>query len=315
MMDFGIPGDSLKLRKKTFSALMHTDSTGYIDGASDFALMIPFADDRHCDTETRLWMAFLYGMSYSCTTVFRFVSEFPTLQDLTPKAIKQFWADYKDELWFQPDRRYLKNNDQVIPTIKSLYQLSGKDLTSYLTPLLEQGFNAVYREIRNHWRFFGPMGAYLFFDALYGLLPDLYSDPEHLDWKHCGQTVPQGMAHLLGLDEQAIGEEPYDIGLYDRKVDFIAGKFEQPKVIVESVLCMYRKLFKGTRYFGYYADRQLQECHATARLIKKHCGVNLWNYRERTCPDALRGEIHGWQGVRPERYKLFLTTGSLTGGS
>ena len=195
----------------------------------------------------------------------------------------------------------MKNNDQVIPAIKSIYQLSGKDLTSYLTPLLEQGFNAVYREIRNRWKFFGPMGAYLFFDALYGLLPDLYSDPEHLDWKHCGQTVPQGMAHLLGLDEQAIGDKPYDIPLYDRKVDLIAERFEQPKVIVESVLCMYRKLFKGTRYFGYYADRQLQECHATARLIKEHCGINLWKYRERTCPDTLRGEIHGWRGVRPER--------------
>lgn len=312
MIDFGIPGDSLKLRRRTFQQLMATDETGYIDGATDFDLLIPFADDTACDTEARLWMAFLYGLSYSCTTVFRFQREFPTLDTVKPTTIKQFWTSNRDDLWFQPDRRYLKNNNQVIPAIKSIYQLSQGDLTSYLTPFLEQGFTATYKEIKYRWRFFGPMGSYLFFDALYGLLPDLYSDPKQLDWKHCGQTVPQGMAHLLGLDEQAIGQEPYDIPKYDKQLDSLAKRFNQPKIILESVLCMYRKLFKGTRYVGYYADRQLQECHATARLIKKHCGVNVWNYRERTCPASLRGEVNGWEGIRPKLTKLFLTTGKLT---
>ena len=313
MIDFGIPNDSLKLRRNAFKVLMAPDAeTGYMDG-EDYHLMLPFNEDYHPDLETRLWMAFLYGMSYSCTTVFRFVTEFPTIAEVTPQKIKQFWSDYRDELWFQPDKRYLKNNNQVIPAIKSIYQLSHGSMTDYLVPLLKQGLDTAYDEILNKWRFFGPSGAYLFFDAIYGLSPELYSDPSALDWKRCGKTVPEGMAHLLGFDEQALGDEPYDIPVYNKNVDTWAEKLSAPKIVIESNLCFLRKLFKATRYLGYYADRQLCECTATAKAVKKHCGINVWNYRARTCPDYLRGEVGGWSDIRKERYKIFLTTGTLMG--
>lgn len=313
MIDFGIPNDSLKFRRSIFKELMTPDeSTGYMDG-EDYHLLFPFNEDTHLDVETRLWMAFLYGMSYSCTTVFRFVTEFPTVADIQPRKIKLFWRTYKPELWFQPDKKYLKNNDQVIPAIKSIHQRSHGSMTEYLLPLLEQGFDATYQEIVNHWKYFGPHGAYLFFDAIYGLLPDLYSDPSNLDWKNCGQTVPEGMAHLLGLDEQAIGEEPYDIPLYNKTVDKWATKLSAPKIVIESNLCFLRKLFKATRYLGYYADRQLCECSATEELLERHCGIDIWDYRARTCPDYLRGEVSGWNGIRKDRYKIFLNTGTLLG--
>lgn len=313
MIDYGIPNDSLKLRRHIFKELMTPDeATGYMDG-EDYHLMLPFKDDYQPDLETRLWMAFLYGMSYSCTTVIRFVTEFPTVGDINPHRVKQFWSSYRDELWFQPDKKYLKNNNQVVPAIKSIYQQSHGNMTEYLVPLLEQGFDVTYQEILKHWRYFGPSGAYLFFDAIYGLSPELYSDPTALDWNNCGKTVPEGMAHLLGLDDQATGAAPYDIPLYNKNVDKWAARLPAPKIVIESNLCFLRKLFKATRYLGYYADRQLCECSATAELLEKHCGVDIWDYRARTCPDYLRGEVGGWDGIRKERYKIFLTTGTLMG--
>lgn len=313
MIDFGIPNDSIKLRRRIFTQMMTPDpDTGYIDGATDYDLLIPHAEDIDADTETRLWMAFLYGMSYSCTTVIRFVTEFPTVGNITPKQLKRFWAENKEGLWFQPDKRYLKNNDQVIPAIKSIYQLSQGNLAEYLTPLLNEGFDKTYKEITRKWKYFGPMGAYLFFDALYGLCPELYSDPTQLDWKNCGKTVPEGMAHLLGLDDQALHETPFDFDRFNKNVDMLAERFEQPKIIVESVLCAFRKLFKGTRYFGYYADRQLLECLATADLLQEHCGVDIWNYRERSCPEYLRGEANDWSDIRQGELKKFLKTGELS---
>ena len=314
MIDFGIPNDSIKLRHKVFKELISPVNTDYVDGAMDYNLLLPFADDHLADVETRLWMAYLYGLSYSCTTVIRLATEFSSLAAISPGKIKSFWLDYKDELWFQPDKRYLKNNDQVIPAIRSLSKVSHGNLCEYLLPLLDQGFDTTYHEITKKWKYFGPMGAYLFFDALYGLLPELYQDPDTLDWKNCGKTVPEGMAHLLGLDEQAVCGAPYDIPLYNKTVDTMVKRYNQPKIIIESTLCAFRKLFKGTRYLGYYADRQLEECTATAKLLKKHCGVNIWNYRAQVCPDNLRGEVGGWGGIRKERYKIFLTTGTLMGG-
>lgn len=314
MIDFGIPGDSLKLRRRVFTELMTPDAkTGYMDG-EDYGLMRPFFEDENPDLETRLWMAFIYGTSYSCTTTLRFIQEFPTLADVRPGKLTRFWDDKRDSLWYQPDKRYLKNNNQVVPAIKSIYQLSHKNLTEYLTPLLEQGFDTTYKEITKKWRFFGPSGAYLFFDAIYAFCPELYSDPAVLDWKNCGQTVPEGMAHLLGEDEQALGHEPFDLPRYNKTVETLVKKFNCPKIVVESNLCFFRKLFKGTRYLGYYADRQLVECLNTAEHVQKECGIDIWDYRQRTTPTELRGEVGGWDGIRKERYKIFLNTGTLMGG-
>lgn len=312
MIDFGIPGDSLKLRRKVFSELMTPDEKGYMDG-EDYGLMRPFVAAENPDLETRLWMAFLYGMSYSCSTTLRFLHEFPTLADVTPSKANHFWDQNKPTLWFQPDKKYLKNNDQVVEAIKSIYRLSHKDLTGYLTPLLEQGFDATYQEITKRWKFFGPMGAYLFFDAIYAFCPELYSDPSTLDWKNCGRTVGEGMAHLIGEDAQALGDEPFDTPRYNKKVETITKAFQCPKIVVESNLCFFRKLFKGTRYLGYYADRQLRECLGTADILKQDCGIDIWDYREKTTPDYLRGEVGGWDGIRKDRYKIFLNTGTLLG--
>lgn len=311
MIDFGIPNDSIKLRRKIFTQMLTPDpSTGYIDGATDYCLLLPFAEDYNLNTEERLWLAFLYGMSYSCTTAIRIHSEFPRLKKVSPEELKKFWVEHKEELWFQPDKRYLKNNDQVIPAIKSIYKLASRfgSLEGYMLPLLDQGFDATYKDILKRWNFFGPMGAYLFFDALYGLCPELYSDPTNLDWKNCGKTVPEGMAHLLGLDEQALRQTPFDFDRFNKNVDMLAQRFNQPKIVVESTLCAFRKLFKGSRYVGYYADRQLEECFATANLLKP---IDIWDYRARTIPDHLRGEVNGWSGIRKQKCKDFLKYGAI----
>lgn len=308
--NYGIPGDSKKLRRKVFSELMTPDPiTGYIDGVG-YQLIVPYAKDRQLDLESCLWLAFLYGLSYSCTTTMRFIEEFPTIADVTPKKITSFWKNKKESLCFNPDKKYLKNNDQVIPAIRSICELSHKNMTDYLCPLLEQGFDATYDEIIKHWRFFGPHGAYLFFDALYGTQPSWYSDPKQFDWKNHGQTVVEGMAHLLCNDE-AIQDKSYDLNRYDYMLNKLVTRFNQPKIVVESVLCFFRKLFKGSRYFGYYADRELMECYATADILEKDCGIDIWELRERSTKDEMRGEIHGWNSIRKDRLKLFLTTGAL----
>ena len=311
LYDFGVPGDSVKLRKRIFKELMTPDSeTGYMDG-EDYGLMRPFIESQNLDWESRLWLAFIYGTSYSCTTTIRFVTEFESIKKATSKKLESFWDSQKDTLWYQPDKRYLKNNNQVVPAIRCMRELSHGSMVDYLVPLLEKGFDTTYKEIIKNWRFFGPSGAYLFFDAIYAYLPELYSEPSELDWKNCGQTVPEGMAQLLGLDEQALHEEPYDIKRYNRAVESMVDKKGWNKNVIESNLCFLRKLYKGTRYLGYYADRQLEECTATANYLKKFCGVDIWKLRELTTPESMRGETGGWSGIRKDRYKIFLNTGAL----
>lgn len=311
---YGIPNDSKKLRRHVFMELMTPDAdTGYMDG-EDYHLLVPYVEDKKLSMEQLFWMAFLYGTSYSCTTTIRFMEEFPTIKDVTPKAIRRFWDKNRETLHYAPDKRYLKNNNQVIPAIQSIYKLSQKDMCSYITPLLKGGFENTYKEIVKNWKYFGPSGAYLFFDCIYGYVPSLYSDPDAFDWKNMGKTVVEGMAHLL-CDDEAIETRQFDYRRYDNMVDIVLRKTNSVKIVIESNLCYFRKLFKGTRYLGYYADRQLEECHKTGDILKNRYGIDIWNYRERTCPPHLRGELNGWDGIRKERYKIFLKTGTLMGES
>lgn len=310
MTKYSVPNDDNKtFRKRVFLKMLDSSDLGYVDGATDYCLLLPFADEYALTQEDRVWLAYLYGLSYSGTTAIRFFIEFPSLSKVQPKNLIMFWKKQKESLWFNPDKKYLKNNDQVIEAIKSVYKLSHKHFSSYMIPILEQGFDVAYKEIQKNWRFFGTHGAYLFFDAIYGLCPELYSDPSNIDWKNCGKTVSEGMAHLLYLDD-TIETKEHNYAIYNKNVDRIVKKSGEPKVIIESTLCAFRKLFKGTRYHGYYADRMLEECNNTYKILKIE-GVDVWEYREKTIPEHLRGEIHGWKGIRKIKCREFLETGEI----
>lgn len=300
-------------RKQLFLQLLTPDeSTGYIDGATDYSLLIPFSASQKTSREGKYWLAFLYSLSYSCTTAIRMFLEFPSIDNLSSKDFNLYWKNNKETLWFNPDRKYLKNMNQVGSAIGNLKKLSKAHggFENYISQMLEQGFDSAYTEIKSKWKFFGPMGAYLFFDAVYGLCPEEYSDPSNLDWNHSGKTVVQGMAHLL-CDEKAIETKEFDLNRYNKAVDKLAELSSQPKVIIESTLCLFRKLFKCTRYVGYYADRQLVECNAVADLIKHTYNIDIWKYRELSVKDELRGEIHGWSGIRKELLTKFVNTGEI----
>ena len=306
---FNIPGDDgVHSRRETVLEML-SPSMGYVDGATDYCLLVPFAEEFELKTESRCWLAYLYGLSYSCTTSIRIFLEFPSLDKINPKQLKDFWVKQKDSLWFNPDKKYIKNNDQVIPAIRSLYKQSRPRFKDYIVDLLNKGFDYAYKEICNHWKYFGPHGAYLFFDAIYGLCPELYSDPSALDWKNCGKTVSEGMAHMLYRDE-CVDTGEHDLALYNRVVDKLHNKSKQPLVIIESTLCAYRKLFKQSRYVGYYADRMLEECLATDGVLSS-LGIDIWSYRENAIPDPLLGEKQGWSGIRKELTKVYLETGDL----
>ena len=306
---YNVPNDDYKkFRRNAFFELLGTEE--YVDGATDYCLLPLFAEEFDLSLEQKLWLCYLYGMSYSQTTAMRFQKDFPTVDSVVPSKLKEFWRKNKESLWFNPDKKYLKNNDQVVPAIKSLYLVSGGNLENYLVPILKNGFDYTYKEIQEKWRFFGPHGAYLFFDALYGLCPDLYSDPENLDWKHCGKTVTDGMAHLLYRDD-CVGTEQHDFEYYNKIVNKIQKSSGRPKVIIESTLCAFRKLFKQTRYAGFYADRMLEECYSTEQYLKP-MGINVWKYRKKAIPEQFLGELHNWKGVRKELCQLFMKKGVIT---
>lgn len=320
MDKYHILGDNGKnTRKKLFLSLLKDPLMGYIDGATDYCMLIPFAEEHLLGDNKRTWLAFLYGLSYSQTTAMRIFLEFPDPLNVSRAAVKKFWFKNKSTLYFNPDRRYLKNNDQVLEAIDCFLDLTEGHCIRYWRCIKKGGFHAAYSEITKHWRYFGPMGAYLFFDAVYGLMPTEYVDPESLDWSHCGKPVGQGMAHLLYLDELVpnVSFTPDIVDRFNDTVDLIQGKTGQPKILIESTLCAFRKLFKGTRYIGYYADRMMVECKEVeaAKRLPDGFAEAIWQYRKETIPARYLGELSNspnWVGIRKSNLKLFLEEGRLT---
>lgn len=307
---YNLPNDDSKAyRKRQFMSLLKNPEKGYIDGATDYCLLPAFAKEYCLSPSQRFWLAYLYGLTYSQTTALRFFLEFPEMSQVTLPRLEEFWEVHKDTLYFNHDRRYVKNNDAVIPAIMNIKRVTGNRPIAYWDACIENGFKPMYRDLKRDWYYFGPMGLYLFFDALWGLLPKWYVDPDRLDWKSCGKTVPEGMAHFLYLDE-AVNSKEYPLDRFDKTVELIQQRSEQPLIIIESTLCAFRKFFKGTRYVGYYADRMLLECEQYGKpLLDK--GVDLWKYREQTIPKELLGELNGWDGIREDRLRLWLEKGVL----
>lgn len=306
---YHIPGDTGKpFRRKVVQSLLKGE---YVDGATDYCMLIPYADEENLSDEERVWLAYLYGLTYSCTTAIRMFEVLPSTDSINMKLLKGFWRAEKDTLWFNPDKKYIKNNDQVIPAIKSVKGILSQypSLMHWVMDFSRGGFRSLYKGILLEWDFFGPMGAYLFFDALYGLCPELYVDPDKLDWKGSGKTVVEGMAHMLYMDE-LIESREFPLDKFNRIVDKLQGNSGKPKVLIESTLCAFRKYFKGTRYVGYYADRMLEECHFVDSL-KGVKTPDVWALREKSVPKEFRGEDNGWSGVRKDKLKGWLERGDL----
>lgn len=308
---YNILGDTgSPFRRKVVQSLLQEE---YIDGATDYCLLVPYADDERLSNEERVWLAYLYGLTYSCTTAIRLFEVLPSTDNINMKLLRGFWKSEKNTLWFNPDKRYIKNNDQVIPALQSIKErvLSQyPSLMHWVMSFSKDGFHNLYKNILLEWDFFGPMGTYLFFDALYGLCPDFYVDPDHLDWKNSGKTVVEGMAHMLYLDE-LIGSKEFPLDKFNRAVNNLQKHARKPKVLIESTLCAFRKYFKGTRYLGYYADRMLEECIFVESATSMRNLPDVWSLRERAIPKELRGEDNGWYGIRKDRLKNWIERGKL----
>ena len=77
-------------------------------------------------------------------------------------------------------------------------------------------------------------------------------------------------------------------------------------------MCAYRKFYKGTRYNGFYLDRQLEEIyHFKKQPVAADIVKDLIILRRKLFDDKYLGEVGGWKGVRKECKTLYQRTGKI----
>lgn len=276
------------------------------------------------DPNERVWVSFLYSTCYSAQTTALLLRVFPNIESAEEQRLKDFWKTYKDKLIFQSDRRYVKIMDRFVPIVISYKSKIGNNQQiDILQSLMKKSQAAVYNWFSSIY-YCGRFSTLLFLEAIYDLLGYgtlLYE--RYLDWGSC-KTCAQGICVICYNDKLA--DELHDRTPTKQEIIWLESMLKAIIQYTESYLgtslnfadavgycCGYFKLYKGTRYLEFYTDRRLEELRHYQKQLPEYNDLwdKLFQIRIERVPHEILGELNGWNGIRKERLKRFLTYGTF----
>ena len=153
------------------------------------------------------------------------------------------------------------------------------------------------------------------------------TEPSKLDWQRCA-NLTSGVLNIVYKDEEAnqydklkklppnVTEEQLTRYLtkIQRRIHETYPDQEDDINLFVGKICSFRNLFKASRYGGFHHDRELGVLRNYENILPdyQYLWDELFELRKSMFPDRFLGELHGWNGIRPERKKLWLRKG-LTG--
>lgn len=242
---------------------------------------------------------------------------------------EQIWEKYKSVLDFGSSRKYAKNNDMFVQLIQDWKVVTNENPEEWLGDLNTDIGEKTYRKIQNELlkiRNCGRFASDLFLESvsyLHEYLELNIKEPFVLDWKNCA-NLTSGIFNIFYEDEKA-NEFDKTHKITDLDKIFLSKKL---KIIQEEIMktyptqnaeismfigkiCSFRNLFKSARYGGFHHDRQLGVIKEYEKNLPEF--QDLWNecyeLRKEIFQNRFLGELHGWEGIRKERKKLWLKTG------
>ena len=285
-------------------------------------------DHSHASNDQKLWWIFLYSTCY-CMGSAMILSTLLDYRNSDLNYLKAFWKVHKPKLIFQSDRRYIKNCDQFVEIVYNFVNLTqGRPyeyIMQFVTDDPEQTYSNLYNEV-NRWKYYKRFGTILFIFNLCKIFPHIQVESKTYDWKS-GATTTSAIFNLLYQDDLAdrfdaekLSLTVDDITMLNFYLQIITAalqkKFPQKHwnlIYVSSDLCSFRKLFKGTRYLGYYVDRQQEEIQVLQNNYPEFYEIwnFVWNARSKFIDHIFLGELHNWNGIRKKRMKLFKDYGYI----
>lgn len=297
-----------------------------LNGINDTcAPMKYWLDSINASKDDIIWATLLYSATYCLGTTMFMYSKLD-YKTLTKQELNDFWVEYKSKLIFQSDRVYVKSLNWFVPIISSFLSRTKRCPSKYFNDLLkgspEQIFSNMYDEV-NRWQYYGRFSAILFLRTLIQTLDVPMDFIEEYNWAQ-GATTTAG-ALVLGYKDDKIPEflktgkvSPRMRGWLDNMLIRIktelyaqAPEREISMLYLTSDLCSYFKLYKGSRYYGYYVDRAQKEILTLEKNLPEAQDIwdLLWKARKAVIPNKVLGELNGWTGIQNKKFKLFLERG------
>ena len=246
-----------------------------------------------------------------------------------PNEIANYWAANKPKLNFGSARKYAKNDDWFVPLMKSWAELTKGKPHEWLIKQNRDNEYDTYRKIQRALLkipYNGRFATDCFMEcAVY--LKDYFGlnirEPTVLDWKNCA-NLTSGTFNIMYEDERANNYDKTkrvteaDVKYLTRALTIIQHRIktqypEQNNEITMFIgkICSFRNLFKNARYGGFHHDRELGVIREYEKLYPQYSDLwaDCFALRQQIFPHKLLGELNGWDGIRPERKKMFLLTG------
>lgn len=261
------------------------------------------------DDKTKENAILFYSLTYSVPSTIILLEKYNEFISNPNK----FHLENKDKLVFQSDRKYVKMNNSFV---KAFFEMKKSKVFNNLYGQKIINFDNAVKQIENCY-FFGRFSAFLFLET-YCCIFDKTCSNNKIDWKN-GSTVTSGLLNVLYRDKEAnLWDKERKLYINPQWLDCFAlsllDKVSNGKeiAVLETNLCAYRKLFKGSRYLGYYSDRVLEEIYIILKNYPEHKNsINLlFKARENIIPACYLGEKNNWNGIRKELKKYYLKNGS-----
>lgn len=289
-------------------------------------LVTDFLKSRNATRDDVVWWVLLYSACY-CMGTACVLYDLINYRTVTEKELETLWKDHKKDFIFQSDRRYIKNmnqfNDIINEFIRRSHRKPWKYIQRFIGDTPESTYESMYKEVSS-WKYYGRFGTILFMYNLNKILHVKLDYPKY-DWAQ-GATTTAAIFNARYKDERAdLFEDgaklsPKDIENLDaylkRVKNDLKAKYPNKNWTVMGVtsdLCSYRKLFKQTRYMGFYVDRQQEELIWLQERWPdmEPTWERFWELRKKHIPEKYLGEVSGWTGVQKELCKSWVERGEF----
>lgn len=257
--------------------------------------MMYLANRFEFNCEQRYWLAFLYGATYCVPTAWFIFNEFPDFDLVDPDRLQRFWGSNRYRLAFQSDRRWVRSRNQFCDQVASYRKMTGSSQEGLFERFLissdkRVNYNSAYKHMLNLYQF-GRYSMFLYLEAVV-VLTGLNIEPPDIDIRNA-ESSRNGLCFALGYDNLLTGEDYGRKNLSRDEIGFLNVQFDALSNClaeadgglstvwnIETTLCAYKKVHRGTRYLGYYVDRQHDEIRHAEKEIPEgiHWGV-MWDFR------------------------------------
>lgn len=291
-------------------------------------------DKTNMSIEQRYWFSWLYVTSYNGITSWVFFNEFPELNKINLEKFQQWEEISWRKMEFDSDSRFNKGKIHIL--LKHyIERLGGKSQEEYFKDLLDkkgnkvQSFNNFWNDVIKNFKFFGRWMSFCYAETLYRCLNyPIECNSLFLDDIGGSRSHRDGLCFLLGKDDWD-DHHPNFKGYTKEMISYLVEEgnklMEESKKVLpqdlfhmveyftlETVLCVYKKFFRQTRYLGYYLDRTYHQIVFGEKQKWKNVDWKLfWDCRKELTQENMLCENLSYKGMNKEFMKEFMNTGRM----